>query len=365
MQIGARIVSRSGAVRLRIERARIVGVLRILQVHATEARIGKAVAPRARRHDAIEHVDAARDALQDVVGRADAHEVAWLCGRQVRLDRLDHREHHVLWLADREAADGEAVEIHLRERLRALDAQRPVVAALHNAEDRPALAFPKRPARTLGPAQRQAHRALLIVARGRQADAFVELHLDVGAEQSLDFHGALGCQHMLRPVDVRLEGDAAFIQLAQFRERHDLKAAAIGEDRVRPVHEFVETAEFGDTLRARAQHQMIDIAEHDIGAQLPHLSRIHGLDGRRRADRHESGRADFAAPGRDDAGSRGAVGGGDFQREAGHGGFIEGCGSRGYSPPPCGEGRGRGSRNPAKVAFWKARQGRGRARPPP
>ena len=49
------------------------------------------------------------------------------------------------------------------------------------------------------------------VVAGGQAHAFVELHLDVGAEQPLDLDRALGRQHMRRAVDVRLEGDAALV----------------------------------------------------------------------------------------------------------------------------------------------------------
>ena len=60
----------------------------------------------------------------------------------------------------------------------------------------------------LGPGERAIDRALDLLARGGQRDAFVELHLDVGAEQALDLDGALGRQQVRGPVDVRLEGDA-------------------------------------------------------------------------------------------------------------------------------------------------------------
>ena len=95
--------------------------------------------------------------------------------------------------------------------------------------------------------------------------------------------------------------------LRSLRERHDLEAAGIGEDRIGPVHELVQPAERRDALGARAQHQMIDIAEHDVGAQRLHLLGVHRLDRRRRADRHEGGRADRPARHRDHAQPRGAV----------------------------------------------------------
>ena len=64
---------------------------------------------------------------------------------------------------------------------------------------------------------------------------------------------------------------------------------------MRPVHEFVQAAERSDPLRAGAQHQVIGVAEHDVGAELAHLLGIHRLDRRGGADRHEGRRADFAA----------------------------------------------------------------------
>ena len=69
----------------------------------------------------------------------------------------------------------------------------------------------------LGPAQRQLHRALDLVARRRQLEAFVELHGDVGAEQRLDLDRAFGRQLDHRAVEMRAEGDAALVDLAQTR----------------------------------------------------------------------------------------------------------------------------------------------------
>ena len=63
-----------------------------------------------------------------------------------------------------------------------------------------------------------------------------------------------------------------------------------------------------DALRARPQHQVIGVAEQDVGAGGAHGRRVHALHGRLRADRHEGGRAHDAVRGRDLAGARGAVG---------------------------------------------------------
>jgi hypothetical protein len=59
-------------------------------------------------------------------------------------------------------------------------------------------------------------------------DAFVELHADIGIEQRLYLQRALRRQRVCRPVDMRLKGDAAFIQLAKLGQRHHLEAAGVG-----------------------------------------------------------------------------------------------------------------------------------------
>ena len=147
----------------------------------------------ARRHHAVEHVDAARDRFEDVVGRADAHQIARPVGRQLRRRLLDHRQHHVLRLADRKAADGVALEIRCRPaRARSRRAARgssPPCTMPNSAL--PGLRALEGALAALGPAQRQLHRALDLVARRRQPQAFVELHGDVGAEQPLDLDRAL------------------------------------------------------------------------------------------------------------------------------------------------------------------------------
>src|SRR5580700_2219006 len=70
MQIGAGKVARGWAAALRVERPRILGMVRVLDVDRTEARERQSVTAVARRHDAIEHVDAAGDGLENVGRRA-------------------------------------------------------------------------------------------------------------------------------------------------------------------------------------------------------------------------------------------------------------------------------------------------------
>ena len=67
------------------------------------------------------------------------------------------------------------------------------------------------------------------------------------------------------------------------------------EDRPWPVHEAMQAAKRRDALGAGTQHEVIGVGEHDIGAERLHRLRVHRFHRRRRADRHEGGRANFSA----------------------------------------------------------------------
>ncbi len=94
---------------------------RILQVELAVTRIRDTMAAGAGRHHAVEHVDAARYRLDDIVRRADAHQVARRVGRQRRHGHVEHRQHRRLWLADREPADGIAIEAYGGQARRGLE----------------------------------------------------------------------------------------------------------------------------------------------------------------------------------------------------------------------------------------------------
>ena len=114
-------------------------------------------------------------------------------------------------------------------------AQRRIGAALDDAEQ----AVARRGARRR-PCERSAQRSdssmarATSAARGRQGDALVEHHGDGGIEQMLDLDRALGRQLVPAAVEVRAEHDAALVELAPRRQRHDLIAAGIGQDRAGP-----------------------------------------------------------------------------------------------------------------------------------
>ncbi len=54
-----------------------------------------------------------------------------------------------------------------------------------------------------------------------------------------------------------------------------------------PADQLMQAAKAGDALGRRAQHQVIGIAENDVGAGLAHLVEIHRLNSADSADRHE------------------------------------------------------------------------------
>ena len=66
-----------------------------------------------RRQDAVEHVDAALDHLEDALGVADAHEVARLVRGEERRRLGDRLEHRVARLPHAEPAERVAVEVEL------------------------------------------------------------------------------------------------------------------------------------------------------------------------------------------------------------------------------------------------------------
>ena len=140
---------------------------------------------------------------------------------------------------------------------------------------------------------------------GRIGQALVEHHHDVAAERELDVDGRFGREHVRVAVQMRLEQHALFGDLAQAVETEDLKAAGIGEDRPRPGHELVQSAELADGLVPGPQIQMIGVAQDDLGVQVvQQIARQDAFDGRLRADGHEHRSLDVAMRGVQNAGAR-------------------------------------------------------------
>ena len=93
VQVGAAVVARGGAAARGVEGPRILGVPGIPQVDLAGPGEGLTVPPGAGRHDAVEHVGAARHGLDQVERRADAHEIAGLVRGQAASGQLQRVEH--------------------------------------------------------------------------------------------------------------------------------------------------------------------------------------------------------------------------------------------------------------------------------
>ena len=82
MQVGAAVMAAGGAGALLVDRPRVVAMARVAQVELAAAGESLRGAAAARRHHAVEHVDAAFHGADDVGRPADAHQVARPVGGQ-------------------------------------------------------------------------------------------------------------------------------------------------------------------------------------------------------------------------------------------------------------------------------------------
>ena len=126
----------------------------IAEVEPSGTGVDEPVPTSSGRHHAIEHVDAARHAFQDIVGSPDPHEVARGVVRKQRRGLFDGAQHDVLGFADRQAADRIAVEADGDQGFGAAAPQRRPRTTLHDPEQRLIRRHSERVFRALGPAQR-------------------------------------------------------------------------------------------------------------------------------------------------------------------------------------------------------------------
>ena len=283
VEIGAREMAAGVAGALRVERARVVAMARIADLEIAVAGEEPAVTRVARRQHAVEEVDARRDRLDQIFRRAHAHQVARPLFGQPRAG--ENAPAVLLRFADREAADGVAVEADVDQALDRRRAQLRMDAALDDAEQRVrAIPCAFRPC---GPAHRQFHRLPRFRLGRRIRRAFVEHHGDVGSEHLLDAHRLLGREEQAIAVERRGELHAFLGDLAQRAEAEDLEAARVGEDRPVPAHEAVQAAVPCDDFEPRAQPQMKSVAEHDLRPSGTQFLGRHGLHRAIGADGHE------------------------------------------------------------------------------
>ena len=219
--------------------------------------------------------------------------------------------HHVFFrLADREAANGEAVEVDVFQTGQGFLAQGFVHAALNNPEQGVGIfQAVVLIARTACPAQRQAHRFGGGFVIGRVGRAFVKDHDDVAVQILLDLHGDFRSQEQLGAIDGRCKLDAFFGDLAQIAQRKHLKAAGISKNWFVPVHELVQTTELFNHFHAWAKPEVEGITQADLRAGGGQCLRRHGFDGAIGAHRHKGRGIDLAMRQSESAAAGCAVGG--------------------------------------------------------
>src|SRR5262249_28612732 len=99
------------------------------------------------------------------------------------------------------------------------------------------------------------------------------------------------------------------------RQAEHLIAAAVGEDRLGPADEPVQSAAARDQIVAGPQVEMVGVAQQDLGADRFEVAMRDALDGALRADRHERRRLDLTVRRRHPATPRAAIPVYDLKRE--------------------------------------------------
>ena len=122
-QIGSAVAVADHAGAVGVGRVLVFGVLLALDVEAAFGGEEQAVARGAGGQHAVHHVDAHGGVFGDLVGVADAHDVAGLVCGQVRQGFGDDFAGELARLAYAEAADGVAGKVEVDEALGALAAE--------------------------------------------------------------------------------------------------------------------------------------------------------------------------------------------------------------------------------------------------
>jgi len=299
-----------GAVALGVKRLIREPILAPRQAELPCEGVGEALLRHLGGDHTVKHIDPEAHRFEQIDRGADAHQVARATfGEQSRGVPGD-RVAHLARLADREAADGEAVERMGSERLRALGAERLERASLDDGEQGlaglPQLMGGQRAER---PAVGLLHREAGGPFGGGGVDADVEHHHDLAADRLLHRDRRLRREEMTVMI-VRVGEDRALLgDLPVVGQREDLIAAGVGEHAAVPAHEAVNTAQLLEYLAAGPQHQVVGVGEDQLRADgfgfVDGVEAKAGVGGHR----HEDRRFHRPTAGLEQAGAGGAVGG--------------------------------------------------------
>ena len=224
-------------------------------------------------------------------------------------------QHLAAGLPHGQPADPVSVEVQVHRSLGAFGPHRLADTALDNSEQR-LIGSIVSLSSSCRPCPRAFHSKSHHLWRAWQRRAHVEHHLDVGTQQLLGLDRALRCEPVGGAVVGAAERDAVVVHLRL--EREDLESARVGQGQPAPICELPETTEVGDRLGARAQHQVIGVAEHDLSAEPLVVRGGQVLDRRSRPHRHEARGPVRSACGVADTATRRTVGGDELELDGAH-----------------------------------------------
>ena len=93
---------------------------------------------------------------------------------------------------------------------------------------------------------------------------------------------------------MRAKGHAFLRDLAQFVQAENLEAAGVGENRARPGHEAMQSAQLADLLHPRPQVKMVGVPQKNLDAELFQNVLRDAFDRGQGSDRHEDRSFDYA-----------------------------------------------------------------------
>ena len=212
----------------------------------------------------------------------------------MRRRHVERRVHFRRRLADAQAADRVAGEIHRHELLGRFGPQLGIEAALHDGEQR-LVGARRRCAAALGPADAAPHRVGDHLARRsaarRRGRTPSRRRCRVVPEWRSDRSGVSSTRRRRCASGTSTPCSSIVVAVG---EAEDLEAAAVGEDRAVPAHERVQPAERRDRFLARPQRQVVRVGQDHLRAGLAQAAGVDALDGALRADRHEGRHFDRA-----------------------------------------------------------------------
>ena len=154
--------------------------------------------------------------------------------------------------------DSNAVLHEGQATIKALCPQILVHIALHDGEER-LRGIIVRLIAPFQPSRGALHRLLRLFVRVAVFRALIERHDDVRTEIVLDLHRLFGRKHVIAPVYVGGKAHALVGDIVERSERKHLKSAAVGENGLVPIHEFMQSARLRDELVAGTHIEVIGV----------------------------------------------------------------------------------------------------------